>query len=137
MIGKGYITFQVKPNPGYAIGDIIPNFASIYFDTNPPIITNTFNTEFVASLGTSTFIEPTFIVSPNPASQSVQVVLNNDNSGIDKIMIRDLLGKLVKTAQISGAKSTTLDVSSLSKGIYMITIETSDNNKAVKKLIIE
>ncbi len=135
--GYGYVQFKIKPNPGYAIGDIIPNFASIYFDTNPPIITNTFNTEFVASLGTSTFIEPTFIVSPNPASQSIQVVLNNDNSGIDQIMIHDLVGKLVKTAQISGANSTTLDVSSLSKGIYMITIETSDNNKAVKKLIIE
>ena len=48
MTGKGYITFKIKPKPGYAVGDIIPNNASIYFDFNPAIITNTFQTEFVA-----------------------------------------------------------------------------------------
>jgi uncharacterized repeat protein (TIGR01451 family) len=48
--GKGYITFQVKPRVGFAVGDIIPNTASIYFDFNPAIITNTFNTELIDTL---------------------------------------------------------------------------------------
>lgn len=51
-IGKGYVTFQIKPKTGFALGDIIPNTASIYFDFNPPIITNTFQTEFVAPVDT-------------------------------------------------------------------------------------
>jgi uncharacterized repeat protein (TIGR01451 family) len=47
IASNGYIQFKIKPKPGYAIGDIIPNTASIYFDFNPPIITNTFQTQFV------------------------------------------------------------------------------------------
>ncbi|WP_298140385.1 fibronectin type III domain-containing protein, partial [Flavobacterium sp.] len=47
-IGKGYITFKIKLKPGFAVGDIVPNTANIFFDTNPAIVTNTFNTEFVA-----------------------------------------------------------------------------------------
>ena len=53
--GKGYIMYKIKPKPGYAIGDIIPNTASIYFDFNPAIITNTFETQFVTTLDTPNF----------------------------------------------------------------------------------
>ena len=59
-IGKGYIIFQVKPKPGFAVGDIIPNTASIYFDTNPAIITNTFNTQFVSTLANEDLVFENF-----------------------------------------------------------------------------
>ena len=62
-IGKGYIVFQIKPTPGYAIGDIIPNTAYIYFDFNPAIVTNTFTTEFVATLSTQGFTTNKFLYS--------------------------------------------------------------------------
>jgi hypothetical protein len=45
--GKGSIPFLVKPKPDYAISDIIRNTDSIYFDFNPPIVTDIFTTEFV------------------------------------------------------------------------------------------
>ncbi|MGO4920022.1 DUF7619 domain-containing protein [Maribacter spongiicola] len=44
---NGYVAFKIKPKPGLAIGDIISGNASIYFDFNPPIITNTVHTEIV------------------------------------------------------------------------------------------
>ena len=37
----GWVTFKLKPLAGFAIGDIISSQASIFFDTNAPIITNT------------------------------------------------------------------------------------------------
>ena len=48
--GKGYVVFKIKPKPGFALGDIIPNTANIYFDFNPAIITNTFRTKFVNAI---------------------------------------------------------------------------------------
>ena len=60
-IGKGYITFKVKPKAGYATGDIIQNTAGIYFDFNPVIITNTFLTEFVEFLAVNEFENNDFI----------------------------------------------------------------------------
>ncbi|WP_298140991.1 choice-of-anchor L domain-containing protein, partial [Flavobacterium sp.] len=47
-LSKGYVFFKIKLKPGFAVGDIVPNTANIFFDTNPAIVTNTFNTEFVA-----------------------------------------------------------------------------------------
>jgi uncharacterized repeat protein (TIGR01451 family) len=95
-IGKGYITFQIKPMPGYAIGDIIPNTASIYFDYNPPIITNTFNTEFVQQLGVDEFENIDFVFYPNPVSEWLTVSVRGISS-ITNIVVYDVLGKTVFT----------------------------------------
>lgn len=43
----GHILFKVKPKPNVVVGDIISGSASIFFDFNPPVITNTVITEIV------------------------------------------------------------------------------------------
>lgn len=47
-LSRGYITYKVKPKPGFVTGDTIRNSASIYFDFNPPVQTNTQLTIFTA-----------------------------------------------------------------------------------------
>jgi uncharacterized repeat protein (TIGR01451 family) len=37
----GSLTYKIRTKPGVSPGDIIENTAGIYFDSNPPIITNT------------------------------------------------------------------------------------------------
>jgi uncharacterized repeat protein (TIGR01451 family) len=101
--GKGYIMYKIKPKPGYAIGDIIPNSAAIYFDFNPAIITNTFNTEFTAPLGIVDFESDEFVVYPNPASEKITVQLKNKNDGITLIQIYDQLGRIIQTIPGRGA----------------------------------
>ena len=41
---NGFVRFLIKPDSAVTLGDIIPNKASIYFDYNVPIVTNTCNT---------------------------------------------------------------------------------------------
>ncbi|MGS0527956.1 DUF7619 domain-containing protein [Zobellia nedashkovskayae] len=43
----GYISFKIKPKNDISIGDKIESLANIYFDFNPPIITNTAISEFI------------------------------------------------------------------------------------------
>lgn len=136
-IGKGYITFKVKPKPGYAIGDVIENTASIYFDFNPAIITNTFSTEFVAALELSDFRYNTVYVSPNPATTSFEIQLKNTDEALALVTINDLVGKTIKILQSDSETQITIDVSDLSQGIYLIEITTKNNHKLLKKLIIE
>ncbi|MFN3753110.1 T9SS type A sorting domain-containing protein [Flavobacterium sp.] len=136
-IGKGYITFMVQPMPGYAVGDIIPNTASIYFDFNPAIVTNTFNTEFVAQLGVGEFENADFVFYPNPVSDIVTITVKN-NGTINNIAVYDVLGKMIITQKPSNSLSTqTLDMSSVSKGMYLLEVTTDTNLKVVKKLIVE
>jgi uncharacterized repeat protein (TIGR01451 family) len=132
----GYVHFKIKPKTGYAVGDIIPNKASIYFDYNPAIITNTCNTEFFQTLGNPSFIANTITLYPNPASNSVQIT-NSLNETITNIAIYEVSGKLVK--QISGANQSqiTVDLQNLAKGLYFLEIATASNTKQIKKLIIQ
>jgi uncharacterized repeat protein (TIGR01451 family) len=133
----GFVHFRIKPKTGYAVGDIIPNTASIYFDYNPAIVTNTFNTEFVTTLGNAQFSNNNFSLFPNPASNSVQINLQNTSETIATILINDILGKNIKTITNVSSNQNTINVSSLSQGIYFVTITTENNLKLVKKLVIE
>ncbi|MCF6131091.1 DUF7619 domain-containing protein [Flavobacterium wongokense] len=135
--GKGFIKFKIKPKPGYAAGDIIPNTADIFFDSNPAIVTNTFNTEFVTSLGIGLFTENSIILYPNPTHNLVQVALNNSTEIIESIMIYDILGKTVSLTSNVASNQSTIDVSNLSKGVYLVEVSTQTHLKQIKKLIIQ
>ena len=136
--GKGYIMYKIKPKPGYAIGDIIPNSATIYFDFNPAIITNTFNTEFTAPLGIVNFESDEFVVYPNPASEKITVQLKNKNDGIAMVQIYDQLGRIIQTERFSNALSSgTIQLNNLSKGIYFIEVTSQNNHIGRKKMMVK
>ncbi len=131
---QGFIQYKIKPTTGYAIGDIIPNMAEIYFDFNPPIITDTFETEFVQQLANVGFESDNLQLYPNPARQSIMI--SGEFDAISSVTIHDLLGKAIYTQSNIGNSDASVDVSKFSRGIYLVTITTSDNLKIVKKLIV-
>lgn len=129
-IGKGYITFQIKPKPGYALGDVIPNSASIYFDTNPAIVTNTFNTRFVNTLANEDFVFGNFSYYPNPVKNVL--TLSND-SLIEEISVTSILGQQVLVKKVNNLQAD-IDISSLSKGVYFVKVSAEGLEKTVKIL---
>lgn len=132
----GYINFRIKPKAGYAIGDIIPNTASIYFDYNPAIVTNTYNTEFVNALGTPNFNENTVSLYPNPASTSVSISNNNLTDRISKVVVYEITGKRIYSVNGNPLDTIVIDVSHFTKGIYLVEIWSDSNIKVTKKLIL-
>jgi uncharacterized repeat protein (TIGR01451 family) len=134
--GKGYVTFQVKPKPGYSLGDIIPNTGSIYFDYNPAIITNTFNTEFVAQLANDQFSSTNLSVYPNPANEIITIQLNS-NSFIKQIQLIDMLGRVIKKESYSSSNySEVMNLKEVGSGTYFVEVTTDSNKKEIKKIII-
>ncbi|WP_396600310.1 T9SS type A sorting domain-containing protein [Algibacter sp. R77976] len=135
----GYVYYKIKPMTGYSVGDIIPNTAEIYFDFNPAVITNTFETEFTeASTLSNTYVANTmFSIFPNPTSHFISLNFNiNSNSSL-KINIYDIQGKPVyaKTKTVTDA-SVKLDVSKLSKGLYFIKVNDGDS-ETTQKLVVK
>lgn len=133
MTGKGYITFKIKPKPGYAVGDIIPNTASIYFDFNPAIVTNTFQTEFVAVLKSETFLTDEFAVYPNPTT-SILNVQSKLNMTISEVNVYDILGKQLLNKKIN-VSSTEIDMTNYSPGLYLLEVVSENNQKSIHKII--
>jgi uncharacterized repeat protein (TIGR01451 family) len=137
VASHGFIHFRVKPKPGYAAGDIIPNTAAIYFDFNPAVITNTFETHFVNALSVGEVASNGFLVYPNPAGSQVTVSMrDNEGVGISEIALYDMVGKIIKYVKPTASSAEALvDTSDIAPGIYLIEV-TSGNAKSTKKLII-
>ncbi|AWI24779.1 DUF7619 domain-containing protein [Flavobacterium pallidum] len=131
-IGHGYVTFEVKPEPGFELGDIIPNTASIYFDFNPAIVTNTFQTEFVSQLGVNDVSETDFRVYPNPAKDKVSVSMTGSKM-IKSLELMDISGKSLLSENIN-ANRAEMNLSGMSAGIYLLKLK-SENGVETLKLI--
>ncbi len=132
---NGYVYFKIKPASGYAIGDMIPNTADIYFDFNEPVVTNTFETTFVETLSAEAFALNTFSLSPNPATDTVSITMTDHRLKIVNVSLFDVQGKQMLNTQISEDNQTDLNVSQLQSGLYFVKI-TNGQYETVKKLVI-
>ena len=128
QIGHGFITFQIKPKAGYAIGDIIPNTAEIYFDFNPAIVTNTCTTEFVETLGNDNFAFANLTYFPNPVKNSLTI---SNTSLLDSVEITSILGQQMLSKKVNSLQ-TEIDMSTLSNGIYFVKVITTNKEKTIK-----
>ncbi|WP_291115700.1 DUF7619 domain-containing protein [Flavobacterium sp. UBA6135] len=133
---QGYVHFKIKPKAGYAVGDVIPNTAQIYFDFNDPIITNTCTTEFVTTLGVDDVTASHFMMYPNPANDQVTIAVNNTTTTIATVRLINVLGQVV-LQQKGTPNQTVIDISGLTTGLYVVEIVTENQFTIVKKLVKE
>ena len=132
----GFVYFKIMPNAGYAIGDIIPNSAAIYFDFNDPIITNIYETEFVETLSIEGYEITSFTLFPNPAKEEVTIQLANSNSEIGKVNIYNIQGKVILKDIAFESNNSTIDLSNIENGLYFVEL-TIGNRSTVQKLIVD
>jgi len=123
----GFITYKIKPKNNVALGDIINASASIYFDFNLPIITNTAATEFVETLATGDFEVGKVSVYPNPTNGILTIA---STSSIIEISLYNHLGQLV----LSAKDTTSIDASSLRSGVYLLSIKDETGATVTKQI---
>jgi Leucine-rich repeat (LRR) protein len=130
----GYVAFKIKTVPTLVNGDTFSNTASIYFDYNFPIVTNTATTTITALKNQDFEFSNYFKLYPNP----VQHVLNIDvkeTIAISSVSIYNTLGQLVLV--VPNAQNTkAINVSNLTAGNYFIKINTdkgTSNTKFIKQ----
>src|SRR5690606_4820068 len=116
---------KVKPKPGFVTGDVIPNTAQIYFDFNPAIVTNTFETTFVSQLDANEFQNGEFTFYPNPANSIVTISMKNSADTISSIAVYDVTGKMI-LSQKGNFATEQLDVSAIAKGMYLLDISSAN-----------
>ena len=84
-------------------------------------------------LDVESFNENTFSLYPNPLN-SKQLTINS-KKGIDKINIYSVNGANILSKPINSTNKIDLDLSSLSKGIYLVEILNTSGASSVKKLV--
>jgi len=131
----GFVKFKITPTPDLNPNTSIHNSADIYFDFNPPVITNQtthiVGANFIQIDTTSSIFNPNLpqvaiTIVPNPFSQKTRIELNGSNSINHQIQVFNALGRLVKTEKFIGNKLF-FDKENLPEGVYFFNIKNDQN----------
>lgn len=134
----GYVTFTVARPDGLQIGDVIENFADIYFDYNEPVRTNTATTQIMEPLAVAENKADLFSIYPNPANSFVQVKMKDNVSGKVAVKLYTVAGKLLQTNThyLQNSGMFTQDISKLSNGVYLVEIALPSGFSVTKKMVV-
>jgi uncharacterized repeat protein (TIGR01451 family) len=135
----GWLMYRIQVKDNLPLGTQIHNTASIYFDYNAPVVTNTTLNTFGAVANTPSLQNtPDFILYPNPANDRVQLSFSDAWSGETQVTLHDLSGKLILTTTMNPQDGRTADlqVSALPKGVYLVECRT-ESTQQVKKLVLQ
>jgi hypothetical protein len=124
-LNKGFFQFTIDLIPGLSENTKINNTASIYFDQNKAVVTNTTNHTLVSQIGTTSTSKLNNILlslSPNPVESMLNLTLEHSylNGGFEGfLVVYDVTGNLVLTHKNI---ENPIDVSHLKNGIYYLRI---------------
>jgi len=86
-----------------------------------------------ASLAIGDVSSSDFSIYPNPTS-SVINISNSSNIEINSVIVADLNGRTIKTIKVNNVANTQINLSDVSTGIYLMTIN-SDKGSITKKIV--
>jgi len=113
----GFVSFRIKPREPVLPGTTFENIANIYFDFNPPVITEPSVLVAEFSTGVNTHAAGSILIRPNPAREGFHVDLPGMRTA--QIILRDLHGRTVKTISRPNDRLW-IDTQNLSSGSYIV-----------------
>jgi hypothetical protein len=133
----GFIQYRIKPKPNLQAGTVIKNNAFIYFDYNPPIVTNTTMNKYVKFVSVDENDRKSFMhVYPNPGNGHYFMEFNEETANAGLIIeVYNLLGSVVYTGKTRVAL-TSVDLSHEPNGVYFIKVSgagQSFNQRLIKQ----
>ncbi len=147
MLSNGMFTYTIHMKPGLAVGAQIRNRASIYFDYNEPVVTNTtLNTLSTSGGGINNVNNVTatsansFTIYPNPTNSAFSAVIASEMANTATMNITDITGRTLITKQIElqkGTQTVPVDVNKLSAGTYLVTFHNGSITQTQKLVVIK
>jgi uncharacterized repeat protein (TIGR01451 family) len=123
----GFVQYRIKPISGLPVGSIIPNTASIYFDYNAPIVTNTATTTYSA-LSVNQVEANGPIIYPNPSSGLYHVKFNES---IEEINVFNLSGEHILQQQ-NLQNNAVIDLGNQPAGVYLLKMNQEDQTHYIR-----
>lgn len=130
---KGFVSFTINQKADLSPGTVIENEAAIYFDFNPPIITNrTLHTieQDIYALATSVLeVDPDLGLHchPNPASDRLHFDLSSLPQEALQLEILDAFGRVVYAASLEKDRSD-ISVAKFTSGTYLFSLKSSEGS---------
>lgn len=119
----GHIQYAIMPKGGLTVNTSIYNTASIYFDFNLPVVTNTTQNIIVEAIpngvGSISSISQGITVYPNPAQGVLMIGLRSQEQPL-LVSMYDMQGRVVLQRRLTAQAKQALDISSLPNGTYLL-----------------
>lgn len=130
----GFITYKINLKEGLAYGDEIKNSAAIYFDYNPPVLTNKAKNIIATPTGTieKNATEQKAWAYPNPARDLVKFTFDTE---VQTLELMNAAGQVVSKQQVN-ASAIEVNTPS-SKGFYYYKATDNAGNSYSGKLVVE
>ncbi|MBK7241630.1 MAG: T9SS type A sorting domain-containing protein [Flavobacteriales bacterium] len=129
----GLVSFRIRPAQPVLPGTIMSNTANIYFDFNPPVITepSVLVAEFSTAVNTA-FIMDELNVFPNPTNGSVTVKYGKGSIRSFALLATD--GRTVLTERLGGSAMAEIDLATIATGTYVVVITTGTGEQLHTRL---
>ena len=127
---QGFLSYSLHRKEGLPLGTQILNNASIYFDYNLPVITNTVKNTMINNILVEEIESPDIIVYPNPNSGTIYFSAGKYQSSIADIVLRDITGKIIHLE-----KKFLQSIKVSKNGVYIITFQLNDKRSIHKKIM--
>ncbi len=131
----GAVTYSVLPKAGLAGGSKIHNTASIVFDFNTPVVTNTTENIIIEAVPTglpATEINSSIKVYPNPVQHNICLAFRTPRQTAH-VRILDVQGKVCADEQlIVQSNSANLNIDNLPKGFYLMEVKCKQETQSFK-----
>lgn len=134
----GFINFQVNTKKNLPLGAIINNSASIYFDYNTPVVTNTTSSTISNVLSVQQVAASKVSVNafPNPFSNETDIMVTGVTGGYD-FELYDVTGRLLRRIPSVPTNPLQLSRDGLAAGVYLYGIKTEGTSLAFGKLVVQ
>jgi hypothetical protein len=141
---NGMLTYTIKTKHNLALGTQFTNSASIYFDFNAPVVTNTtINTIGHPTSTTTVSVNKyaSFNIYPNPASKTFNAVISSEDANQSaSLNVTDISGRTLISKTIAvqkGTQTVSTDVNQLSAGIYFVNLYLNGKVETQKLVIMK
>lgn len=139
---NGFVKFRIKQKPGNSIGTVINNTVNIFFDFNPPIVTNTATVRIGKVLVTgieNVYAEKAITINayPNPFVNSTRIEVQGETFNSLQLKVYDLSGRLISTQNANNTNGFTVQKADLTNGTYVFEISSQGRPVAKGKLIAQ
>ena len=126
----GFIAYRVKPKNNLAIGDVIKNTASIYFDFNHPVETNTQETEVVMHSINNPQVGVPIIISFTPTSAASGATVTITGTNLTGATAVSFGGTTASSFTVNSATSITATLGAGASGDVSVTTAGGTTNLA-------
>ena len=145
-LSHGFVQFSIQQKQNNPIGTKIYNNASIYFDRNEAIVTNTaFHTigkdfiqmQLISSTKNTKFNVKEVTIFPNPFREKTQIIIESDELRNAVLILMNLNGQQIKSIPSNNNNIFTIYRDDLANGMYLFKVLENEEIVTTGKLIAQ